>query len=225
MTDLDEKAFRGLLWLLATMAALIFIPAGTLAYWQAWLFLTLYFALTFAITLYLMKFDRALLARRLRGGPGAETEKTQKIVMALAMAGFIALIVVSALDRRFHWSSVPPFFVLAGDALVALGFFVIFLVFRENSFSSGTIEIAPDQEVISTGPYAHVRHPMYSGGLLMLCGIPLALGSWRGLLVMIPLVPVLLWRLFDEEKFLAINLPGYVEYGAKVRYRLLPFFW
>jgi len=225
MTDLDEKAFRGLLWLLATMAALIFIPAGTLAYWQAWLFLTVYFTLSFAITLYLMKFDRELLARRLRGGPGAEKEKTQKIVMALASAGFIALIVVSALDRRFHWSSLPPFIALAGDALVALGFLVIFLVFRENSFSAGTIEIAPDHEVISTGPYAHVRHPMYAGGLLMLCGIPLALGSWWGLLAMIPLLPVLLWRLFDEEKFLAINLPGYAEYKAKVRYRLLPFVW
>ena len=225
MTDLDEKAFRGLLWVFAAVAALIFIPAGTLAYWQGWLFLTVYCTLSFAITLYLMKYDRALLARRMRGGPGAEKEKTQKIVMALVSAGFIALFVVSALDRRFHWSSPPPFIAVAGDALVALGYLIIFFVFRENSFSSATIETSADQTVISTGPYAHVRHPMYAGGLLLLCGIPLALGSWRGLLVMIPLLPVLLWRLFDEEHYLARNLPGYAEYRAKVRYRLIPFLW
>jgi protein-S-isoprenylcysteine O-methyltransferase Ste14 len=98
-------------------------------------------------------------------------------------------------------------------------------VIREHSFSSATIELAPEQKVISTGPYAWVRHPMYAGGLVMLLGMPLALGSWWGVLVFVAIIPVLIWRLLDEEKFLARNLPGYVEYQSRVRYRLLPLVW
>ena len=109
--------------------------------------------------------------------------------------------------------------------LVVLGWLAIFLVFKENTFASATIELAPDQKVISTGPYALVRHPMYAGALMMLLGIPIALGSWWGSLVIVAIMPALIWRLFDEEKFLARNLPGYVEYQKKVRYRLIPLVW
>ncbi len=225
MADLDKKALRGLVQVTISMAALIFIAAGTLDYWQAWLFLAVFFAASLAITLYLMKYDRPLLERRMRGGPSAEKGKTQQIVMALASIGFIALGLVPAFDRRFHWTSTSFIVPLAGNALIALGYLIIYFVFKENSYSSATIEIAPDQVVISTGPYALVRHPMYAGGLLLLAGIPLALGSWLGVLVMIPLLPVLLWRLFDEEAFLTKNLPGYLEYKATVRYRLVPFLW
>jgi protein-S-isoprenylcysteine O-methyltransferase Ste14 len=119
----------------------------------------------------------------------------------------------------------PPYVALAGDVLVVLGFLVVFFVFKENPFTSATIELAPDQQVISTGPYALVRHPMYAGALVMLLGMPLALGSWWGLLVIVAMMPALLWRLFDEEKFLSRNLPGYVEYQTKVRYRLIPLVW
>ncbi|MDR3451578.1 MAG: isoprenylcysteine carboxylmethyltransferase family protein [Rhodoferax sp.] len=109
--------------------------------------------------------------------------------------------------------------------LVALGFLVVFFVFKENTFTSATIELAPDQKVVSTGPYALVRHPMYAGALVMLLGIPMALGSWWGLLVVVAMVPALIWRLFEEEKFLARNLPGYVAYQEKVPYRLIPRGW
>jgi protein-S-isoprenylcysteine O-methyltransferase Ste14 len=119
----------------------------------------------------------------------------------------------------------PAYAALAGDALVAIGWLATFFVFRENSFSSATIELAPDQRVISTGPYALVRHPMYSGGLVMLLGMPIALGSWWGVLIIVAIIPALIWRLLDEEKFLARNLPGYVEYQNKVRYRLIPGVW
>ncbi len=214
-----------MLFLLLALAALLFIPAWTLDYWQAWTFLTVYFGCSLAITLYLMVRDPKLLERRMSGGPTAEKESNQKIIMVLASLGFIGLLIFPALDHRFVWSRVPSYGVLTGDVLVALGFVAIFFVLKENTFSSATIELAPDQKVISTGPYAVVRHPMYAGALVMLSGIPLALGSWWGLLVLLLMMPALIWRLIDEEKFLASNLPGYAEYQHKVRFRLMPLVW
>jgi protein-S-isoprenylcysteine O-methyltransferase Ste14 len=225
MKILHQKAVGGLLLLVLVMAVLVFTTAGSLDYWQAWTFMAIYFAASVAITLYLIKNDPELLQRRMSGGPGAEKEPAQKIIMSFASVGFIGLLVVPALDHRFACSHMPPYVALAGDVLVMLGWVAIFFVFRENSFSSATIELAPEQKVISTGPYAWVRHPMYAGGLVMLLGMPLALGSWWGVLVFVAIIPVLIWRLLDEEKFLARNLPGYVEYQSRVRYRLLPLVW
>jgi protein-S-isoprenylcysteine O-methyltransferase Ste14 len=207
------------------MAALLFLPAGTLRYWQAWTFPAVYFSLSLAITVYLTKSDPELLQRRMSGGPMAEEEPAQKIIMSLASLGFFGLLVVPGLDHRFGWSHMPALVALAGDALVVLGWLGIFLVFRENSFSSATIELAPDQRVISTGPYARVRHPMYAAALVMLLGMPIALASWWGVLIIVALLPALIWRLADEEKFLARNLPGYAEYQRKVRFRLMPRVW
>ncbi len=225
MNILHRKAFAGLVFVLLVMAALLFFPAWALDYWQAWTFLAVYFASSLAITLYLMKKNPKLLERRMSGGPTAEKEPTQKIIMFFASLGFIALLVFSALDHRFAWSRMPPYLALAGDVLVALGFLAVFFVFKENPFTSATIELAPDQKVISTGPYALVRHPMYAAALVMLLGIPIALGSSWGLLVIVAMMPALIWRLLDEEKFLSRNLPGYVEYQNKVRYRLIPLVW
>jgi protein-S-isoprenylcysteine O-methyltransferase Ste14 len=218
----NTKAWLGLVFLAIAMSVLLFLPAGTARYWQAWGYLTVFLGASFLITLYLMKEDPALLERRLRGGPTAEKEKTQKIIMLLASMGFVASLVVPALGYRFMWSRVPLYAVITGDALTALSFYVIFLVYRENTFTSATVEIAEGQKVISTGPYKFVRHPMYAGGLLLFIGTPLALGSTWGLLTFIATLPALLWRLLDEETFLATNLPGYVEYCAKVRWRLVP---
>jgi protein-S-isoprenylcysteine O-methyltransferase Ste14 len=225
MTDLDRKALASIFALFAAVAALIFISAGAFDYWQAWVFLSVYFSASIAITLYLMRYDRQLLERRMRGGPTAEKEKAQKIIMSFFSIAFVALLVVPALDHRLHWSVVPGAVSLASDVLIGLGYFIIFLVFRENSFSAATVKIHPGQKVISTGPYALVRHPMYAGGLLMLASIPLALGSWWGLLIVLLLIPALLWRMFDEERLLAMNLPGYSAYQSKVRYRLIPLLW
>jgi protein-S-isoprenylcysteine O-methyltransferase Ste14 len=225
MSTLNKKAFGGLLFLALVMAALLFIAAGTLDYWQAWTFLAVYFAASLAITLYLMKQDPKLLQRRMSGGPAAEKETSQKIIMSFTSLGFIGLLVVPALDHRFTWSQMPPYAALAGDALVGLGFLAVFFVFKENTFTSATIELAPDQRVVATGPYALVRHPMYAGGLVLLLGMPIALGSWWGLLVIFAILPALIWRLVDEEKFLARNLPGYREYQGKVRHRLIPLVW
>jgi protein-S-isoprenylcysteine O-methyltransferase Ste14 len=203
----------------------LFVSAGTLRYWQAWLYLAVYFAASIAITVYLMKRDPALLARRMSGGPFAEKEPAQKIIMALTSVGFIALNVVPALDHRSGWSYLSVYAVLLGNLLVLLGWLGIYFVFRENSFAASTIQTSADQRVISTGPYAWVRHPMYAAALVMLLGISPALGSWWGLLILLAILPALIWRLLNEERFLARNLPGYVEYQRTVHYRLIPLIW
>ena len=222
---LNVKAFGGLLVLLVVMAALVFLPGWTLDYWQGWAFLTVFGVSALAITVYLMKKDPKLLERRVQAGPIAEKERNQKIIQTITAIMFIAALVVPALDHRSHWSAVPLYVAIAGDFLVALGFLIIFFVYKENTFASATIELAPEQKVISTGLYALVRHPMYMGGLFLFVGMPLSLGSWWGLLMFALMIPALIWRIFDEEKFLAKNLPGYVEYENKVRYRLVPFVW
>ena len=225
MDPLYRKGFVSLSILFLVMAAVLFVSAGTLRYWQAWVYLAVYFTASIAITLYLVKQDPALLARRMSGGPFAEKEPTQQIIMTLTSIGFIALIIVPALDYRFGWSHVPISGVLLGNLLMLLGWLGIYFVFRENSFAATTIQTSADQRVIATGPYAFVRHPMYAAALVMLLGISPALGSWWGVLIVLAILPALIWRLLDEERFLVRNLPGYSEYQVRVRYRLLPFIW
>jgi protein-S-isoprenylcysteine O-methyltransferase Ste14 len=222
---LNARAWLSLAILAVMMGFLLFVSAGTARYWQAWVYLSVFFGAATLTTLYLVRNDPALLERRISGGPTAEKQRTQKFIMLCASLGFIALLVVPALDHRFGRSTIPFYGVFVGNALVAVGFFFIFLVYRENTFSSATIELAPDQKVVSTGPYAIVRHPMYASASLYLLGTPLALGSYFGLVPLVGLLPLLIWRLFAEERFLAQNLAGYTEYQKKVRYRLLPRIW
>src|SRR5262249_18815964 len=165
MNKVKLKPWLGFLFLAVAMGLLLFVPAGTINYWQAWVFLAGYFTGSLFVLLYLVKEDPGLLQRRMRGGPAAETQREQKVIMLIASLGFIALLVVSALDHRMQWSQVPVSVIVLGDVLVALWWFVVFIVFGENSFASATIEVAEGQTVVSTGPYAIVRHPMYAGGL------------------------------------------------------------
>jgi len=204
------------------MAAAIFAAAGTLDYWQAWVFLAVFFGAAAVQGVDVLRRDPALARRRLTAGPFAEKEPAQRRIMFAISLGFVGLIVVPGLDHRFQWSNVPLFAVIAGDVLIALGFFVVVLVFRENSFTAATVEIAPDQRVITTGPYAVVRHPQYAGAFLYLFGTPLALGSWWGVLVFAAMAPFLIWRLVDEERLLTAGLPGYADYRRRVRFRLIP---
>jgi len=207
------------------MGAFLFVSAGTVCYWQAWVFLTIYIGASTPITLYLMRHDPALLERRMKGGPTAEKQPLQRLIMWGFSIGFIALLVVPALDYRFGWSTVSLGGVVTGNVLVLTGIYIIFLVYRENTFASATIEVVKDQRVITTGLYAVVRHPMYAGALIFFFGVPLALGSYWGLVVLGVITPFLIWRLFDEERFLARNLAGYTEYQQRVKYRLVPFVW
>jgi protein-S-isoprenylcysteine O-methyltransferase Ste14 len=225
MASLNTKAWLSVAVLAVVIALMIFVPAGTVRYWQGWVYLSIFTLTSILTTIYLMKRDPALLERRMKGGPTAETRPAQKFIMLGASIGFIALIVVSALDFRFGWSRVPIGIVLIGDLLVVIGFFLVARVYRENTYSSATIEVAKDQKVISTGPYAIVRHPMYASALLYLLGTPLALGSYWGYVALAVMMIFLIWRLLDEERFLATNLPGYAEYQQRVRHRLVPFVW
>lgn len=223
--SLKFRAWRGLAIVTIATGILLFVPAGTLHYWQAWVYLLLTSSASVLTTLYLIKHDPALLERRLKGGPRAEKMPAQRLIMILMSIGFVALLVIPALDFRFGWSELPVGLVVLGNLLVATGFYGIYLVYRENSFASATVGVVENQKVISTGPYSIVRHPMYAWVLLYLGGKPLALGSYWGLIALAVLVPVLVWRLLDEERLLGRQLAGYSEYQKRVRYRLLPFLW
>ena len=174
---------------------------------------------------YFLKKDLSLITSRLKVGPVSEKENSQKITPAFVSIFFILLLLAPSIDHHFQWSNVPIYLVLTGDVFVALGLLTIFLVFKENSNTSVLIEVNEGQKVISTGPYGVVRHPMYSGALLMLLFTPLALGSFWGLLAFPPLLALIFVRLLEEEKFLARKLSGYSEYCQRVRYRLVPFLW
>jgi protein-S-isoprenylcysteine O-methyltransferase Ste14 len=225
MNDLNKKAFGGVFISIVILGICLFLPAWTLDYWQAWIFLCIFSLSILAITLYLMKKDPKLLARRMKANPSDETERNQKILHYIARLAFIGLFILSGTDHRFGWSFIPVYMVLAGDLLIALGLLIIFFVFKENSFASTTVQVTGDQKIISTGPYAIVRHPMYTGAFIMLLGIPLSLGSWWSFIMVILFIVVIIWRLLEEEIFLSKNLPGYPVYINKVRYRLLPQIW
>lgn len=225
MNPLHRKAVIGILRTFVILVAVIFVPSWSFRYWQGWACLAAFFVPASVITLWVAKNDPALLERRLKAGPKAEKEIGQKIVQTIASIVFLADFVIPALDRRYGWSPAPAWASVVGDLMMVLGFVIVFRVFKENSFTSGIIEVAENQRVVSTGPYALVRHPMYTGGLIMLFGIPLALGSWLGMLINVPMTAAIVWRLLDEERFLLRNLPGYAEYRGTVKYRLLPLVW
>lgn len=225
MKTLTGQAMLGLVQLVMMLAIFLLLPGWSFNYWQAWLFLGVFSISVFLITLYFLKKDPSLIQSRLKAGPVAEQQRSQKIIQVLASIFFTLPFITSSMDHRLGWSRVPTWVVLLGDILVAVGLYIIFLVFRENTFTSATIEVQDEQKVISTGPYAVIRHPMYSGAFIMLLGIPLALGSWWAFIFVFLLFVAIAWRLLEEEKFLAKNLPGYPNYREKVRYRLIPFIW
>jgi len=225
MNSLAAKSFIGLAQLIVVLAVLLFLPAWSLNYWQAWIFLLVFSVSVFFITLFFLRADSKLIESRLKAGPAAEQQTSQKIIQALASIFFILPFIIASLDHHFGWSHVPLYIVILGDVLVALGLFFVFLVFRENTFTSATIELREKQQVISTGPYALVRHPMYAGAFIMLLGVPLALGSSWAFIPVFLLFAAIVWRLLEEEKFLAKNLLGYAAYRQKVHYRLIPFIW
>jgi protein-S-isoprenylcysteine O-methyltransferase Ste14 len=220
--SLNVKASLGTAALAAAMALSIFLPAGTVAYWQGWVYLAVFFTGSILTMIYLMRHDPALLQRRVTSGPMSEQPGVQRVIMRFTSIGFIALMVVPGLDHRFGWSNTPAYVVVFGDVLVATGFYVIFVVYKANTFTAATVRVEPGQHVISTGPYAIVRHPMYAGGLVMLLGMPLGLASYFGLLPAIATAPFLVWRLIEEERLLVRELPGYIEYQRTVRWRLIP---
>ena len=205
--------------------ALIFVPAWTWHYWQGWLFLGVFAASTTGFTIYLARYDRPLLERRLKAGPQHEQERSQQIIVSLVYVVFAAFIVLSALDHRYGFSPVAPWVSVLGNVVIVLSFLFMLWVLSVNTYAASNIRVEAGQKVIDTGPYAYVRHPMYAGAVWLFVGMPLALGSWWSIGLIVFVVPVLLWRLLDEERILDRDLPGYAEYRRRVRYRLIPYVW
>jgi protein-S-isoprenylcysteine O-methyltransferase Ste14 len=203
----------------------LFWPAGTFDYWQAWVFIAIFTAVSSGPTMYWGLRRPEVLRRRLHAGPIAETRAAQKIATVGTMAMVIAVLVVSALDHRFGWSQVPTPVVVVGDILVTFGLGMATMVVNQNSYAAATIRVEAEQPVVSTGLYGLVRHPMYAGALIMMVGMPLALDSFWGVVTVLPGVAVLAFRIDDEEKMLRQELAGYVEYTQKVHYRLVPGVW
>jgi protein-S-isoprenylcysteine O-methyltransferase Ste14 len=203
------------------IALALFLSAGTINYWQAWVYFGVGIVTCIPLLLYIAN-DPILLENRTRGGPTVEQRLIQKIIVwCLAIPG-VAVFIIPGLDRRLGWSNVPPWLIIVGDLLILLSMWMVYRVFKANSFGSATVEVTKDQKVISTGPYAIVRNPMYLSASIYFIGISLALGSYWALIPSVLIMLGFVVRLFDEEKFLAQDLPGYKEYCAKVRWHLIP---
>ena len=210
---------------LASLGLLLFLPAGTLNYWQAWVFVATALAATIVPSIYIARTNPAALERRMHGGPRAESRTVQKIAITGAGVALLAMLVISAYDHRMGWSHPPAWVCLLGDVLVAAGLGLAMLVVVQNGYAAATVTVETGQQLASGGVYRFARHPMYLGNVIMMIGIPLALGSYWGLLFVIPGVVVLVVRILDEEKLLAAELPGYREYTQRVRYRVVPYVW
>ncbi|MGZ3607702.1 MAG: methyltransferase family protein [Syntrophales bacterium] len=202
--------------------ALLFIPAGTLSYWQGWAYVATFIICSIAYTVYLVKYDSALLKRRTEAGISHEKEPAQKVIIFFLYVFFIALVIVPPLDFRFGWSKVPWYVSFFGDVLLVVSFYIFYLVSKVNTYAASNVRVEEGQKVISTGIYGLVRHPMYVGALFLIVGTPPALGSWWALLLIPPFMLVLYFRIVNEEKVLLRDLRGYAEYCAKVRWRLIP---
>jgi protein-S-isoprenylcysteine O-methyltransferase Ste14 len=212
---------------LAAAAALLFLPAGTLRFWEAWVFLGIFFVPMVVFSVYYLKHDPALVERRLQS---KEKIKEQKVVMKVANVVFVVAILIPGLDHRFGWprelaGGVPLWLRIVAQALVLAGYVMTMWVIDVNRFASRTFQVEAGQKVISAGPYRMVRHPMYFGGLVMWLSVAPALGSYVALPFFALFIPVLVVRLLNEEKVLRQELPGYVGYSQKTRFRLVPYVW
>jgi len=210
---------------LVAFGLMVFLPAGTFDYWRGWAFIAVFAAATLIPSAYLAVKNPEALRRRMQAGPGAETRPLQKLISAVAFVSMGAMIVISALDFRFGWSNVPAAVSVVGLVLVAVGLTVAMLVTIQNGYAAANVKVESGQQLSSTGWYGFVRHPMYFGNVIMMVGVPLALGSYWGLLIVVAGLVVLALRINDEEALLTQELAGYREYMQKVHYRLMPYVW
>lgn len=220
--QLLKLVFSRLIIAFPVLIAMLFLSAGTLAFWEAWVYLAVLFIPMMFVLAYLLNNNPELLERRMRL---KEKESAQKRIITLAFFSFLLAFLLPGFDRRFEWSHVPVGVVIVADILVLLGYGIVFLVFRENPHASRIIEVERDQKVISSGPYAFIRHPMYLGQSLMFIFSPLALGSYWAMIPALGIVFLLVARILDEERVMIRDLKGYREYMQKTVYRLIPGVW
>jgi protein-S-isoprenylcysteine O-methyltransferase Ste14 len=221
-SDLVRQSIVRYLMALLFLAALFFLTAGTLRYWEAWVYLGIIFIPMLFVLIYLVRNDPELLERRMRM---RERRQEQSVIIKLAIFVMALAFVLPGLDKRFGWSNPSVPVILIADLVVLIGYGIVFLVFRENRYAARTVEVDEAQKVISSGPYAIIRHPMYIGMLLMYGFSPLALGSYWAVLPALILIPIIVARIVNEEKVLRQDLEGYEEYTQKTRYRLIPGIW
>lgn len=222
MTGLKTRIFARVLSLPIVVCLLLFLPAGTFDFWQVYVYFCIVLVLALGAMAYFLKYDPELLERRLRT---REEQDTQKAVVGVMVLLVVMGYVIPGLDRRFGWSDVPLGLVLMADLLVAAGYLFIAFVMKTNSYASRIIEVEEGQQVIKTGPYAVVRHPMYAGVVLMYLATPVALGSWWGLIPFVMVPFLLIPRILNEEKVLKEDLAGYPQYCDEIRWRLIPHVW
>ena len=207
---------------LAVMALLLFLPAGSWGYWQAWLFLGLLFVPMTCVATWLLVREPELLAKRLSS---KEQEKAQRQVVALSALMFVAGFLLAGFDQRFGWSEMPAWVVAIAAVVMLCGYGLYAEVMRENAYLSRTVEVQENQKVISTGLYGIVRHPMYAATLVLYLAMPIVLGSWVALIPFLAYPLIIARRIRNEEQVLEEGLAGYREYEQQVRYRLIPFIW
>ena len=201
---------------------ILFLPAGTFAFWEAWIYLAILLIPMSLVMFYFLKKAPELLARRMKL---KEKEVEQKLIIKLSFIPFLLAFILPGIDKRLGWSDVPITIIVVAEMLVLIGYILFFLVLKENQFASRVIEVEKGQKVIQSGPYRLVRHPMYLGAILMYVASPLALGSYWAVIPAIFIIPIFIARILNEESVLAKELEGYSEYKLKTRYRLIPGIW
>jgi protein-S-isoprenylcysteine O-methyltransferase Ste14 len=218
------KIFFRIFFIFIFMGILFFLPAGSLQYWEAWIYIVMLIITAFFVIVYFIRKDPDLLENRIL--KRREKEKEHKSIQNIFSFVFLTGLLIPGFDHRFHWSDIPFYIVLISDLFVLIGYLMIVRVMKENSYASAIIEKKEDQRVIETGPYKIVRHPMYTGGLIFIICTPVALGSYWAFILFLILTPVVLvLRIKGEEKYLIANLQGYKEYCQKTKYHLIPFIW
>lgn len=215
-----SKAYLMPAIMMGVLGLILFLPAGSLHFWQGWVYWTLFLIPTVFITLYFFNKNPELLASRWQ----VQDQESVKKIPAFYKLFYLAYI-VPGLDFRFHWSSLPLCVVIAANLIFFLGYVLIVIVFKANSYASANIVVAEDQPIINTGPYALIRHPMYTGMLMMVLATPLALGSYWAVIPALLIIPWTVLRIKGEEELLLRNLPGYQDYCTQTPYRLMPSVW
>ena len=204
------------------VGAILFLPAWSFFYWNAWLFMGILFVPMFIAGIVMLGKNPELLQKRL---DAKEKESEQKSVVALSGLMFLAAFIVAGLDWRFGWTNMPNWVVWVATGLFMLSYLLYAEVLRENTYLSRTIEVQEDQKVIDTGLYGIVRHPMYMATLVLFLSMPLVLGSLYSFIIMLVYIPIIAKRIRNEEKVLEEGLPGYKDYKQKVKYKVIPFIW